>query len=318
MRHVAVFLFALASASASFAQTFPSKPIRLIVTLPPGGPTDATARTIGQKVGDVLGQTIIIENKPGAGGQIAGEAVVRAPADGYTLLFGGVGTHGITPNLYKKLMYDPVKDLACVSTASSTANVLLVHPSLPVKSVAELVAYARAHPGLDYGSSGIGNTPHLTMEMFRTRAGIDLTHVPYKGGAQYSLALLTGEVKVMFNNLPGELGNIKAGKVRPLAVTTRERVPQLPDVPTLAEAGVPGVEVTVWFGFFAPAATPKPVIAKLNDAVVKALNSADLKERLATQVVQPIPSTPEECNAYVHNEIAKWAKVIDEAKVPKE
>ncbi|HEX2567520.1 MAG TPA: tripartite tricarboxylate transporter substrate binding protein [Burkholderiales bacterium] len=317
MRALFLVVSILCACSAQ-AQGFPTKPIRLLVTLPPGGPTDATARTIGQKVGDVLGQTLIIENKPGAGGQIAGEAVVRAPADGYTLLFGGVGTHGITPNLYKKPMYDPVKDLACISTASSTANVLLVHPSLPVHSVAELVAYAKAHPGLDYGSSGIGNSPHLTMEMFQDRAGIKLTHVPYKGGAQYSLALLTGEVKVMFNNLPGELGNIKAGKVRPLAVTTKTRVPQLPDVPTLAEAGVPGVEVTVWFGFFAPAATPKPVIAKLNEAVVKALSSPDLSERLASQVVQPIPSTPEECNAYVKAEIAKWAKVIEDAKVPKE
>jgi len=191
-----------------------------------------------------------------------------------------------------------------------------LHPSLPVHTVAELIAYAKAHPGLDYGSSGIGQSPHLTMELFRSRTGIELTHVPYKGGGQYALALQTGEVKVMFNNLPGELGNFKSGKARPLAVTTRTRVPQLPDVPTLAET-LPGFEVTVWFGFFAPAATPKPVLAKLNDAVVKALNSPDLKERLANQVVQAIPSTPEECNAYVQNEIAKWARVIEDRRSPR-
>jgi tripartite-type tricarboxylate transporter receptor subunit TctC len=194
-----------------------------------------------------------------------------------------------------------------------------VHPSLPVKSVAELIRYAKANPGkLDYGSSGIGNTPHLTMEMFRARTGTDLNHIPYKGGAQYSLALLTGEVKVMFNNLPGEIGNIRAGKVRPLAVTSAKRALQVPEVPTMAEAGLADFEVTVWFGFFAPAATPKPVIAKLNEGIVKALNSADLRERLAQQAVDPIPSTPEECMAHAKSEMARWAKVIEEAHVPKE
>jgi tripartite-type tricarboxylate transporter receptor subunit TctC len=290
-----------------------------VVTLPPGGPTDATARTIAQKIGDVMGQPVIIENRPGAGGQIGGESVVRAAPDGYTLLFGGVNTHGITPSLYKKLAYDPVKDLTPVSLASSTANVLVVHPSLPVKSVAELIAYAKAHPGqLDYGSSGIGQSPHLTMEMFRSRTGSDLTHVPYKGGGQYALALLTGEVKVMFNNLPGEIGNIRSGKVRALAVTSARRSPQVPEVPTVAESGLPGFEVTVWFGFFAPAATPKAVIAQLNAGIVQALKSPDLRTRLEQQSVEPMPSTPEECAAYARAEIAKWAKVIKDAGVPQE
>jgi tripartite-type tricarboxylate transporter receptor subunit TctC len=262
---------------------------------------------------------MVVENKPGAGGQIAGDSVVRAAPDGYTLLFGGVNTHGITPSLYRKLAYDPVKDLAPVSLASSTANVLLVHPSLPVKSVAELIAYAKARPGqIDYGSSGIGQSPHLTMEMFRARTGIDLNHVPYKGGGQYALALISGEVKVMFNNLPGELGNIRSGKVRALAVTSARRAPQIPEVPTMAEAGVPGVEVTVWFGFFTPAATPKPVIALLNAGIVKALNDPELRARLDQQSVEAMPSSPEQCAAYVKSEIAKWARVIRDAGVPQE
>ncbi len=317
--HGSFFLAALGCAAGVAAQALPAKPVRLLVSLPAGGPTDVTARTIAAKLGEVLGQPVVVENRPGAGGQIAGEAVLHAPADGATLLFGGVGSHGITPSLYRKPLYDAEKDFACVSLAASTANVLLVHPSLPVKSVAELVAYAKAHRGeLDYGSSGIGNTPHLTMEMLKARAGIDLHHIPYKGGAQYTAALLSGEVKVIFNNLPGQAGLVNSGKVRALAVTSAKRAPELPGVPTMEEAGFPGFRVTVWFGFFVPAATPKPLLSQLNAAIVKALDSPDLRARLQAQETEATPSTPEQCSAHVHEEIAKWAKVIQDAGVPRE
>jgi tripartite-type tricarboxylate transporter receptor subunit TctC len=296
------------------AQGFPAKPLRLVVTLPPGGATDITARIIAGKLGEVLGQTVVVENRPGAGGQIGAEQVVKANPDGYTLLFGGINSHGISPALYKKQPYDHIRDFAPISLASTTPNVLVVHPSVPAKTMAEFIAYAKANPGkLDYGSSGIGQSPHLTMELFKSLTGINLNHVPYKGGGQYVLALFTGEVPVMFDNLPGELANIQSGKVRALAVTSAKRAPQLPDVPTVAESGLPGFEVTVWFGFFAPAATPKPVIAQLNAAIVKALTAPDLKAKLAQQGAEAAPSTPEELAALVRSETVKWAKAVKDS-----
>ena len=296
------------------AQGFPTKPIHLVVTLPPGGATDSTARIIAAKLGEVLGQPVVVENRPGAGGQIGAEAVVKSAPDGYTLLFGGINTHAISPGLYKKLTYDPIRDFAPISLASATPNVLVVHPSVPAKTMAEFIAYAKANPGkLDYGSSGIGQSPHLTMELFKSRTGIDLNHVPYKGGGQYVMALFTGEVPVMFDNLPGELANIQSGKVRVLAVTSERRAPQLSDVPTVAESGLPGFTVSVWFAFFAPAATPKPIIAQLNAAVVKALTSPDLKARLEQVGVEATPSTPEELAAFVRSEMPKWAKAVKDS-----
>jgi tripartite-type tricarboxylate transporter receptor subunit TctC len=307
-------LTALACASPLSAQTFPAKPLRLVVTLPPGGATDITARIIAAKLGEVLGQTVVVENRPGAGGQIGAEQVVKSAPDGYTLLFGGINSHGISPALYKKQPYDPVRDFAPISLASTTPNVLVVHPSVPARTMAEFIAYAKANPGkLDYGSSGIGQSPHLTMELFKSLTGVELNHVPYKGGSQYVLALFTGEVPVMFDNLPGELANIQSGKVRALAVTSAKRAPQLPEVPTVAESGLPGFEVTVWFGFFAPAATPKPIIAQLNAAMVKALSAPDLKVKLAQQGAAAAPSTPEELAAFVRSEMAKWAQVVKDS-----
>jgi tripartite-type tricarboxylate transporter receptor subunit TctC len=310
---VAAFM-ALACAAPLCAQTFPIKPLRLVVTLPPGGATDITARIIAAKLGEVMGQTVIVENRPGAGGQIGAEQVAKSAADGYTLLFGGINSHGISPALYKRQPYDPVRDFAPISLASTTPNVLVVHPSVPVTSVAELIAYAKANPGkLDYGSSGIGNSPHLTMELFKSLAGVKLNHVPYKGGGQYVLALLTGEVPVAFDNLPGEIANIRSGKIRALAVTSAKRAPQLPEVPTVAESGLPGFEVTVWFGFFAPAATPRPVLAQLNAAIVKALGAPDLKAKLDQQGAAAAPSTPEELAAFVASELVKWAQVVKDS-----
>jgi tripartite-type tricarboxylate transporter receptor subunit TctC len=305
----------LGSALPAHAQSnYPAKPIHLYVGLAAGGGTDIIARLVSAKLGENLGQQVIVENRTGSGGLIAAESAAKAAPDGYTLLFGAISYSSIFASLYKKLPYDPVKDFAPISLVATFPNVLVVNPNLPVKSVAELLAYGRANPGkLSYGSSGVGSSLHLSMEMLKSMTKLDAVHVPYKGGAPATADLLGGQIQAMFDNLPGQINYVKAGRTRALAVTTAKRSPQLPDVPTMQEAGVPGYEVNVWYGMLAPAATPKPIVDKLNTELVKVLNSADVKERMAKEGAEPMPTTQAEFAAFQKSEIAKWAKVVKES-----
>jgi tripartite-type tricarboxylate transporter receptor subunit TctC len=308
----------LAPAAPTAAQQgapFPVKPLRLIVPLAPGGTGDTLGRLIAEKLAEQLGQPVVVENRPGANGQIGTEAVVRAAPDGYTLLMGSTGAIAINPGLYgAKLAFDPLRDLAPVSRVASTASILVVHPALPVKSVKELVALARARPGqLFYSSAGSGSTPHLHAALFASMAGVSLVHVPYKGSSPGRVALASGETQVMIDGLIPSLPLIRAGKLRPLGVTSAARNPAVPEVPTIAEAGVPGYEADQWYGVLAPAAVPREILARLNAAVLKGLEAADLRRRLADQGGTPAGTSPEQFGAFIRAEIAKWSKVIRES-----
>jgi tripartite-type tricarboxylate transporter receptor subunit TctC len=303
-----------ACAAAASAQSFPSKPIRIVVPFPPGGTTDVLARAAAQKLSDTLGQPAVVDNRPGAGGNIGAELVAKSPPDGYTLLMGTVGTHAINPALYPKMPYDHIRDFAPVILVAGVPNVLVINPSLPVNSVQELVAYARANPGkLNFASSGSGTSIHLSGELFKTAAGLSMTHVPYKGSAPALMDLIGGQVQLMFDNLPSALPQIKAGKLKALAVTSRERAPALPNVPTIAESGFPGFEASSWFGLLAPAGTPQPVIATINGEVAKWLASPDAKEKLLAQGANAAGGTPEDFAKHIAAETAKWQKVVKES-----
>jgi tripartite-type tricarboxylate transporter receptor subunit TctC len=302
---------AIAVAVNASAQTYPSKPIKLIVPFPPGGTTDILARAVGAELNKVWGQPVVIENRPGAGGNIGSDAVAKSPPDGYTLVMGTVGTHGINPGLYPKMPYDAVKDFAPVTLVASVPNLLVVHPSVPAKSVKEIIDLAKAQPGkLTFASSGNGTSIHLAGELFKTMTGIEMVHVPYKGSAPAVTDLLGGQVQMMFDNMPSALPHVKAGKLRGIAVTSAKRSPAVPDLPTIAETGLTGYEASSWFGVLAPAGTPKDVIAKLNEAIVKALGTPDMQEKLSSQGAQPIGNSPAEFAAHIQAEIAKWAKVV--------
>jgi tripartite-type tricarboxylate transporter receptor subunit TctC len=295
----------------AFAQTYPNKPLRLLVGLAPGGGTDVIARIVAAKLGDAIGQQIVVENRTGSGGLIAADVASKSAADGYTLLFGAISYMSIFASLYKKLPYDPVKDFAPISLVTTTPNVFVVNPALPIKTVSDFIAYAKARPGkVSYGSSGNGSSLHLSMEYLKTLTGIDVVHIPYKGGAPATADLIGGQIQVMFDNLPGQIAFVKSGRTRPLAVTTPTRNAQLPDVPTMIEAGVPGFEVTVWYGLFAPAGTSKAIIAMLNAGVVKALNTPEVRERINQQGGDPAPTTPEQLAVFQKSEIVKWAKIV--------
>jgi tripartite-type tricarboxylate transporter receptor subunit TctC len=293
------------------AQAYPVKPIKMIVPFPAAGTTDIVARAVGQKLSEALGQQVIIDNRPGAGGNIGSDLVAKAAPDGYTLLMGTVGTHAINASLYSKMPFDHVKDFVPITLVAAVPNVLIVNPSVAAKSVQELIALAKAKPGqLSFASSGNGTSIHLSGELFKTMAGVDMVHVPYKGSAPALTDLMGGQVNLMFDNLPSALAHIKAGKLRALAVTSSKRSPALPDVPTISEAGLPGFEASSWFGVFAPAATPKEIIARLSAEIVKVINSAELKERLAAQGAEVVGGSPEQFAAHIKSETAKWAKVV--------
>jgi tripartite-type tricarboxylate transporter receptor subunit TctC len=299
---------------AASAQTFPNKPIRMVVPFSAGGTTDILARAVGQKLSESLGQQVVVDNKPGAGGNIGAQEVARAAPDGYTLVMGTVGTHGINPSLYKKMPYDHIKDFAPVSLVASVPNLLVVHPSVPVNSVKELIAHAKANPGkLNFASSGNGTSIHLSGELFKTMTGLQMTHVPYKGSAPAVTDLLGGQVQLMFDNMPSALPHAKGGKLKPLAVTSAKRFPGTPEIPTIAEAGVPGYEATSWFGVLAPAGTPKEIVNKLSTEIAKALKTPEMKKRLEEQGAEAVGSTPEEFAAHIKSETAKWAKVVKES-----
>jgi tripartite-type tricarboxylate transporter receptor subunit TctC len=302
---------ALAAASA-FAADFPSKPVTLVVPFPPGGPTDAMARTIATALKGPLGQTVIVENKAGAGGNLGAEAVARAEPDGHTLMFGTSGPLAINVSLYKKIAYDPQKSFAPVIQLGHLPNVLVVNPKLPVKNVAELVAYGKAHPGtLSYASSGNGASSHLAGVLFNKLAGTDFLHVPYKGTGPALNDLLGGQVGMTFTDVLTAAPHVKAGKLKALGVTTLGRSQALPEVPTVAEQGVAGFDVSVFFGIVAPASTPRDVIDKLNRAFVEVLKQPEVRKTLLAQGLEFAPSsTPEQLAGFIRSEVAKWRDVV--------
>jgi tripartite-type tricarboxylate transporter receptor subunit TctC len=307
-------LAAMAVPALAQAPAYPTKPIRLVVPFPAGGTTDILARAVAQKLTEAWGQPVIVDNRPGAGGNIGSELVAKAAPDGYTLEMGTVGTHAINASLYAKMPYDHVKDFVPVILIAGVPNVLVVHPSVPVTSVAELIAYAKANPGkLNFASSGSGTSIHLSGEHFKVMSGVQMTLVPYKGSAPAVQDLLGGQVQLMFDNLPSALPHIKAGKLRALAVTSAQRAPVLPDVPTIAEAALPGFEASSWFGVLAPAGTSPAIVVKLNAEIAKWLASSEAKEKLQGQGANAAGGPPENFAKHIAAETAKWAKVVKES-----
>ncbi len=308
---VTVAALVLAPVAGAQAPAYPAKPIRLVVPFPPGGATDILARAVAQKLTEAWGQQVLVDNRPGAGGNIGSELVAKAAPDGYTLEMGTVGTHAINASLYAKMPYDHVKDFVPVILVAGVPNVLVVHPSVPVNTVAELIAYAKANPGkLNFASSGSGTSIHLSGELFKVMAGVQMTHVPYKGSAPAMQDLLGGQVQLMFDNLPPSLPQIKAGKLRALAVTSATRAPALPDTPTVAEAGLPGFEASSWFGILAPAGTPPAIVAKLNAEIARWLATPEAKEKMLALGANAVGGTPEDFARHIAAETAKWAKVV--------
>ena len=288
-------------------------PIRILVGAPAGGSTDTLARTLATEMGRLLGRTVIVENRPGAGGNIAADAVAKAAPDGNTLLM-SFTSHAINASLYKKMPFDPIKDFAPLTRVANVPNLLVANPAQPYKTVKELIAYAKANPGkVNFGSSGNGSSIHLSGELFKSLAKVDMVHVPYKGSAPAVTDLLGNQIGIMFDNMPSAIQHVRSGKLAPIAVTTAKRSPELPNVPTIAEAGVPGYEATSWFGMFAPAGTPGPVLAKLNSALVKVLNQADVKKKINEQGAETYSETPEQFAAFIQAESVKWGKVVKES-----
>jgi len=307
---VAVFLPA-AWSDGAFAQAFPSKPVKLVIPFPPGGSLDAVGRAIADKLTQMWGQSVVVDNKPGAGGNIGADFVAKSAPDGYTVVMGALSTHAVNPSLYPKMPYDAVKDFAPISLVAITPNVLVVNPSLPVNSVKDLIAYAKANPGkLSFGSGSNGSAGHLAGELFKVDTGTDMVHIPFKGGAPALQALLAGDTQLMFDNLANSMQQVKAGKLKALAVTTEKRSALVPDLPTMAESGVPGFDISTWFGIMAPAGTPPDVIAKWNTDLVKVLNSPDMRERMTAQGAEAAPDTPAEFSAFIARELAKYARIV--------
>jgi tripartite-type tricarboxylate transporter receptor subunit TctC len=300
------------AALAAFAQeVYPARAIRLVVPFPAGGATDIAARLIAEKWSAVWKQPVVIDNRPGAGGNVGSDIVAKAAADGYTLVMGVTGSHAINASLYAKMPYSPLRDFEPIAQVAVVPNVLVLHPSVPANSLQELIAAARRAPGqLNYASLGNGTAAHLTMEMLKTMAGVDIVHVPYKGSAPALAALLGAEVQVMIDGLPSSLSNIRAGKLKALAVTSRARSPAAAEIPTIAESGFPGFFADAWSGLFAPKGTPQSIVNKLAQETARALQARDVRERLAGLGAEPVGSTPAEFRAFVQGEIEKWARVV--------
>ena len=305
----------LALASGAWAQAYPAKPVTIVVPFPPGGTTDVLARTIAQKLSETWKQPVVVDNRAGAGATIGATAVAKTPADGYTLLMGAVH-HTIATSVYTSLPYDFQKDLAPVTTVAMVPNVLAINPAIPAKNVKELVGYAKANPGkLTFGSNGQGTAQHLIGEQFSALNGIDMLHVPYKGSGPLTTDLIAGQVSMSFDTITPVLGNIRAGKLRALAVTTARRSPALPDVPTLAESGLAGFDQGTWFGLLVPAKTPKEIVARLNQDIVAVLNSPEVQKRFAEVGAEPVGDTPDQMATRVRNDTSKYATVVKQAKV---
>lgn len=300
----------------SGGQGFPSRPIKLIVPYPAGGSVDVLGRAVGERLQAALGQPVVPENRTGATGTIAHQAIAKAPADGYTIGISGTSPLVLAPHQYRNLPYDPLKDFAYQSCAGTTPFVLDVHPGVPARNIAELVAYAKANPGkLNFGSAGIGNSAHLSAELFMRAAGISMVHVPYKGNSLAMTDLIAGQIQVLFDPVQTSLPQIRGGKVRPLAVTSKSRFSHLPEVPTVAESGYPTYEFTVWYAFLAPAGTPAPVVARLNAEINRILRDTVMKERFAAQGADLAESTPEDCAAFVRRDLPFWGKMFAEIGV---
>src|SRR5688572_12663090 len=312
MRFVALLLIMLAP--CALAQDYPNRPIRLVVTVPPGGAADFIARLIGGKLGDALGQPVLVENRGGAGGTIAADAVAKAAPDGYTLLQNSITTHGVGPHLYSKLPYDPVKDFSAVSGLALLPLIMAVNAEIPAKTLDEVVALAKEE-NLNFASSGNGGAPHMAAELFKSVTGAPITHVPYKGSGPAVADLVGGRVQIMFDAAPSLLAHVRAGNLRVLAAASAERNRLLPEVPTFAELGHPRVAVSLWYGLLAPAATAAPIVARVNGEVTKILQSADVRERLAAQGAEPMPGTPQAFASFMREEMAKWAPVVKQAGV---
>jgi tripartite-type tricarboxylate transporter receptor subunit TctC len=296
--------------ASAAAQNFPSKSVRFVVGLPPGGGTDTVARMVGQKLAPAISQQVVIDNRPGAAGNIAAELVARSAPDGYTLVV-VTASHAVNPSLYKKLSYDAIKDFAPITQLTSQPYIFVVHPSVPVKNVKDFIALSKTRKGgLTYASSGAGLLGHLGMELLKTMGKFEATHIPYKGAAPALIDTISGQVEAFFPTIISGLPQVKAGKVRAIAVTTKERSPLLPNVPTVAEQGFPGYEVNGWYGLLAPAGTPKEVVSYLNTEVVKVLRQPDIKERMASEGAVPVGNAPEQFAVYIRSEMEKWAKVV--------
>jgi tripartite-type tricarboxylate transporter receptor subunit TctC len=298
------------------ASAYPTRPIRIIVAYTPAGTTDILARAVGQKMTEAWGQTVIVDNRPGANGNIGTEISANATPDGYTLLMATAATHGINNTLYPALKWDAVKSFAPISLVAQVPNILVVNNALPVKSVKELIAYGNANPGkLNHGSPGLGSTGHLSAELFKSSTGLKMTHVPYKGSAPTLADLAGGQIQVVIDNIPPYLPQVQAGKIRALAITTAKRSPAAPNLQTMQEAGVAGYEAGSWFGLLAPAGVPKDIVQKLSMETRRILELPDVKERLSGQGAEPAGNTPEEFAAFIRSEQAKWRKVIQQGNI---
>jgi tripartite-type tricarboxylate transporter receptor subunit TctC len=307
-----IAIAATLSASLAWADSYPSKPVKMIVPFAAGGATDIIGRFVADRLSRELGQPFVVDNRAGANGAIGAEAVARSPADGYTLLVVTAGTHAINKSLYKSLSYDPVKDFTHVALVANAPNAVVVHPSVPAKNIRELIDYAKKNPGkLYFGSAGSGSTLHLAGELFNTMAGVQMVHVPYKGGSAAIIDLLGGRIQLMFDSISPALPNIQAGRTRVLAVTGAKRTAILPDVPTVAEAGLPGDSATAWFGIVAPANLPAEVTKKLNAAINRIISTEEARQQLTKLGGEPFVASPEEFRAHVQSEVAKWAKVVE-------
>ena len=306
----------IALAALAHAQGYPSKPVRIIAPFAPGSTIDIIGRIIAPRLTEALGQPVIVENRSGAGGMLGMDAAAKSAPDGHTLAIGALGPLAMNPSLYPKTPFDPVRDFAAVSLLATGPVVIAVHPSIPARTVTELVELAKKRPGqLNYGSPGVGTSPHLTGELFKIQTGADIVHVPYKGNAEAITDLIGGQISIVFTGVPPVVPLAKAGKVRLLATTGKQRMPNLPDVPTIAEAGVTGADVLIWYGVVVPAATPRDVIARLNREIVKLMNLPDVREKFAQQSVDPATDTPEQFAQMIRDEVARWSKVIRTAGI---
>ena len=306
----------IALAALAHAQGYPSKPVRIIAPFAPGSTIDIIGRIIAPRLTEALGQPVIVENRSGAGGMLGMDAAAKSAPDGHTLAIGALGPLAMNPSLYPKTPFDPVRDFAAVSLLATGPVVIAVHPSIPARTVTELVELAKKRPGqLNYGSPGVGTSPHLTGELFKIQTGADIVHVPYKGNAEAITDLIGGQISIVFTGVPPVVPLAKAGKVRLLATTGKQRMPNLPDVPTIAEAGVTGADVLIWYGVVVPAATPRDVIARLNREIVKLMNLPDVREKFAQQSVDPATDTPEQFAQMIRDEVARWSKVIRAAGI---
>ncbi|NML44155.1 tripartite tricarboxylate transporter substrate binding protein [Ramlibacter sp. G-1-2-2] len=315
-RHALAAIAAGALPAFAFAQSgWPNKPIKMVVPLTAGGPTDLLARILAQPLGERLGQTIVIDNRPGAGGDIGAEFVAHSEPDGYTLFLGTSGPLSINATLYGNLKFDPIKDFAPITLAADAPFVVVVNPKLPVKTLPELIAYAKAHPGKLNDGSVTGSAAHLATELFKRSVQLDFVHVSYKGAAVATTDLLAGQIDLSFASTPGVMGYIKAGKLRPLAVTSATRLKDLPDVPTVAEAGVAGYEASVWYGVLAPAGTPEAIVARLNTELTRILQDKKVLQQMAQNDFHPLGSTPAQFGAFIKSESDKWGKVVKAAGI---